>query len=110
MWNKKALELLITGDVIKANEAKDLGLVNHILPVDNFEEEAEKLVTEKFACNSAVVLQFTKRAFLEGATHNYSESIRKIENIYLNELMKTNDANEGLTAFLEKRQPVWKNE
>ena len=110
MWSKKALELLITGDVIGAKEAKELGLVNQILPVDNFEDEAEKLITEKLASNSAVVLQLTKRAFLEGSTQNYSESIKKIEDIYLNELMKTNDANEGLTAFLEKRQPVWKNE
>jgi len=110
MWSKKALELLITGDIIRANEAKELGLVNHILPVENFEIEAEKFISEKLASNSAVVLQLTKRAFLEGATQNYSESIKKIEDIYLNELMKTNDANEGLSAFLEKRPPVWKNE
>jgi len=110
IWSKKAFELLVTGDIISANEAKELGLVNHILPVDNFEAEAEKLVTEKLASNSAIVLQLTKRAFMEGATQNYSESIKKIEDIYLNELMKTNDANEGLAAFLEKRQPVWKNE
>jgi cyclohexa-1,5-dienecarbonyl-CoA hydratase len=110
MWSKKALELLITGDVIGANEAKELGLVNHILPVETFDDEAGKLVKEKLASNSAIILQLTKRAFLEGATQNYSESIKKIEDIYLNELMKTNDANEGLTAFLEKRQPVWKNE
>jgi len=110
MWSKKALELIITGDVIGANEAKELGLVNHILPVDTFEDESEKLVIEKLASNSAIVLQLTKRAFLEGATQNYSDSIKRIEDIYLNELMKTNDANEGLSAFLEKRPPVWKNE
>jgi len=109
IWSKKALELLITGDIIRANEAKDLGLVNHILPVENFEEEAKKLVSEKLASNSAIVLQLTKRAFMEGVTQNYSESIKKIEDIYLNELMKTDDANEGLKAFLEKRQPIWKN-
>jgi cyclohexa-1,5-dienecarbonyl-CoA hydratase len=110
MWSKKALELIVTGDVINADEAKELGLVNHILPVEGFEVEAEKIVTEKLASNSAVVLQLTKRAFMEGATQNYSDSIKKIEDIYLNELMKTSDANEGLSAFLEKRQPVWKNE
>jgi len=110
MWSKKALELMLTGETIRANEAKELGLVNHILPVENFEVEAEKFVNEKIANNSAVVLQLTKRAFMEGATQNYSESIKKIEDIYLNELMKTNDANEGLAAFLEKRQPIWKNE
>jgi cyclohexa-1,5-dienecarbonyl-CoA hydratase len=109
MWSKKALELMLTGEILRANEAKELGLVNHVLPVDNFEAEAEKFITEKLANNSAVVLQLTKRAFIEGATQNYSESIKKIEDIYLNELMKTDDANEGLAAFLEKRQPVWKN-
>ena len=109
MWSKKALELIVTGDVISANEAKDLGLVNHVLPVDNFEIESEKLINEKLASNSAIVLQLTKRAFIEGANNNYSESIKIIEDIYLNNLMKTNDANEGLTAFLEKRKPNWKN-
>ena len=109
MWSKKALELIVTGDVIKADEAKDLGLVNHILPVENFEEEAEKFITEKLASNSAIVMQLIKRAFIEGATQNYSNSIKKIEDIYLNELMKTDDASEGLAAFIEKRQPVWKN-
>jgi len=110
MWSKKAFELLVTGDIISANEAKELGLVNHILPVENFETEVEKLISEKLLSNSAIVLQLTKRAFMEGATQNYLESIKKIEDIYLNELMKTNDANEGVSAFLEKRQPVWKNE
>ena len=109
IWNKKALELIMTGDTIKADEAKNLGLVNHILPIEKFETEAEKFITEKLASNSAVVLQLTKRAFMEGATQKYSDSIKKIEDIYLNELMKTDDANEGLAAFLEKRQPVWKN-
>jgi cyclohexa-1,5-dienecarbonyl-CoA hydratase len=108
--SKKALELLITGEVISANEAKGLGLVNHVIPVEKFDFEAEKIITEKLACNSAVVLQLTKRAFLEGARKNYSDSIKEIEDIYLNKLMKTNDANEGLSAFLEKRRPVWKNE
>jgi len=109
MWSKKALELMLTGETLRANEAKELGLVNHTLPVENFEAEAEKFITEKLASNSAVVLQLTKRAFMEGATQNYGEAIKKIEDIYLNKLMKTNDANEGLSAFLEKRSPVWKN-
>ena len=109
IWGKKALELIMTGETINAEEAKELGLVNHILPVENFEKEATKFICEKLASNSAVVLQLTKRAIIEGTNHNYSESIKKIEDIYLNELMKTDDANEGLTAFLEKRPPVWKN-
>jgi cyclohexa-1,5-dienecarbonyl-CoA hydratase len=108
--HKKGLELLLTGATILAPEAKEVGLVNHVLPVENFEEEAEKLVNESLADKSAVVLQLTKRAFIEGASGPYSEAIKKIEDIYLNELMKTKDANEGLAAFLEKRKPVWKHE
>ena len=109
IWSKKALELIMTGDIISANEAKDLGLINHILHVKNFEAEAEKFINEKLTNNSAIVLQLTKRAFIEGASQNYTESIKKIEDIYLNELMNTDDANEGLAAFMEKREPVWKN-
>jgi cyclohexa-1,5-dienecarbonyl-CoA hydratase len=108
--HKKGLELLLTGATILAPEAKEVGLVNHVLPVENFEEEAEKLVSESLADKSAVVLQMTKRAFIEGANGTYGEAIKKIEDIYLNELMKTKDANEGLAAFLEKRKPVWKHE
>ncbi len=107
---RKALELLLTGDTVRAAEAKELGLVNIILPVDNFDEEAEKFVAEKIANNSAVVLKLTKKAFWAGANNTYNEAIKLIEKIYLDELMKTSDANEGLAAFLEKRQPVWKNE
>lgn len=108
--HKKGLELLLTGATILAPEAKEVGLVNHVLPVENFEEEAEKLVNDSLADKSAVVLQMTKRAFIEGSKGNYDDAIKKIENIYLNELMKTKDANEGLAAFLEKRKPVWKHE
>ncbi len=107
---RKALELLLTGENVRANEAKELGLVSHVLPVENFEEAAERWVQENLASKSAVVLQLTKKAFLEGFNKNYPESIKAIEDIYLNELMKTKDANEGLKAFLEKRQPVWKDE
>ena len=81
-----------------------------VFPLDDFDAEAEKFLTEKLASNSAVVLKLTKRAALEGAAHNYGEAIKSIEGIYLDELMKTKDANEGLTAFLEKREPVWKDE
>ncbi len=110
IMGRKGLELLLTGDTIRANEAKDIGLVNHVLPVENFEAEAEQFIAEKLGNKSAVVLHLTKRAFLEGAAQNYAEAIKTIENIYLKELMKTKDTHEGLAAFLEKRAPIWKNE
>jgi len=110
MGQKKALELLLTGAIVRGAEAKELGLVNQVFPVEGFEEEAEKFISEQIASNSAVVLKFTKRAFLEGATKNYREAIKEIESIYLDGLMKTHDASEGLGAFLEKRKPEWKDE
>jgi len=110
MGTKKALELLLTGEIIRAAEAKELGLVNHVIPVENFQEDSENFITEMIASNSAPVLRMTKKAFLEGLNNPYQEAIRNIEDIYLNELMKTADANEGLAAFLEKRTPVWKDE
>ncbi len=110
MHHKKALELLLTGEIIKADEARELGLVNHIFSFDTFEEDAERFITGKLACNSAVVLRLTKKAFLEGTMNNYHAAMKKIEDIYLKELMITKDANEGLEAFLEKRPPKWIDE
>jgi cyclohexa-1,5-dienecarbonyl-CoA hydratase len=106
---KKALELNLIGDTISAGEAKDLGLVNSVFPSDSFSEEAQG-VLDKITQNSSVVLQLTKEAILEAYGKDYNQAISKAENIYLNKLMKTHDANEGLTAFMEKRKPNWKNE
>lgn len=110
LGTKKALELLLTGDMVRAAEAKDLGLVNMVLPVDGFEELADTFIREKLVSNSAVVLKFTKKAFMEGAYNNYPVAIKAIEKIYLEELMKTEDAQEGLKAFLDGgRTAVWKD-
>ena len=110
MPGRKALELLLTGENVKAQEAKELGLVNHVLPVEGFEELADKWLADNLGTKSAVVLKMTKKAFVEGFRNNYDDAIKAIERIYLDELMKTEDANEGLKAFMEKRQPVWKDE
>jgi cyclohexa-1,5-dienecarbonyl-CoA hydratase len=59
---------------------------------------------------SAEVLRKTKKAIMAGLRDDFEPSLQIIEDIYLNELMKTADAQEGLKAFLEKRKPEWKNE
>jgi cyclohexa-1,5-dienecarbonyl-CoA hydratase len=56
------------------------------------------------------VLRQTKKAIAAGLHDDLEASLRPIEEIYLNKLMKTHDAQEGLKAFLEKRKPVWNNE
>ncbi|UCF07790.1 MAG: enoyl-CoA hydratase/isomerase family protein [Thermoplasmata archaeon] len=106
---KKALELLLTGDTVSAQEAREMGLINAVFPVETFQDGADKFI-EKLSGLSSVVLQLTKQGFYESFGEEYHQGVATVENIYLNSLMKTHDANEGLKAFLEKRNPEWKNE
>lgn len=108
MEQKKALELLLTGETISATEAKALGLVNQVVPVDEFEDKKVEFI-QKFTNLSSIVLKLTKRSMKQVMGLDYKTAIKSVEDIYLNELMITEDANEGLQAFLEKRKPIWKN-
>jgi len=103
----KAMELLLTGGVIDAREAERLGIVNKVVPVESFEAEVASFVG-KLTSLSSVVLRLTKRATLQGLTLGFEEALALSEDVYLNQLMKTEDATEGLRAFMEKRKPVWK--
>ncbi len=107
MPHMKALELLLTGSVINAREAERLGLVNKVVPVEGFEEEVSRFLG-KLTTLSAVVLRLTKRATLQGLTLGFEEALALSEQLYLERLMKTEDAAEGLQAFMEKRKPVWR--
>lgn len=107
MGRKKAMELILSGDVVKAEEAKELGLVNHVVAHDSLEEEAEKFIS-KFAQKSGVVLKLSKKATLAGIQQEQDQVLNQIEDIYLYELMRTEDAHEGLQAFMDKRNPQWK--
>ncbi|MBW2025075.1 MAG: enoyl-CoA hydratase/isomerase family protein [Deltaproteobacteria bacterium] len=96
MGRKAAMDLILTGRIVSAEEALGMGLVNKVVPPDELE--------------SATVLRLTKKAIMKGLRDDLEPSLKVIEDIYLNELMKTADANEGLKAFLEKRKPEWKNQ
>jgi enoyl-CoA hydratase/carnithine racemase len=63
---------------------------------------------DKFRPLSGLVISLTKKAFYAGLMDPTDRGLKEIEKIYLQELMKTQDAEEGLKAFLEKRKPVWK--
>jgi cyclohexa-1,5-dienecarbonyl-CoA hydratase len=104
---KKALELVLSGETIGAQEALSLGMINKIVPVEALEEELGKFCG-KFLGLSGLVLTLTKKAFNAGLMDPSAQGLKEVEKIYLQELMKTKDAEEGLKAFLEKRKPVWK--
>jgi cyclohexa-1,5-dienecarbonyl-CoA hydratase len=104
----RALELLLTGDIIEAGEAKAIGLINKVLPTDSFHEKADAFVS-KLTSLSGRVLRLTKRAVDLSLYTGFSEGLPVVEQLYLGELMQTEDAREGLNAFLEKRKPLWKD-
>ncbi len=108
MPHMKAMELLLTGDIIDAREAERLGIVNKVVPAEYFEEEVSNFI-DKLTTLSGIVLRLTKRATLQGLALSFEEAFAYSEELYLNRLMKTEDASEGLQAFMEKRKPVWKD-
>jgi cyclohexa-1,5-dienecarbonyl-CoA hydratase len=106
--NKKAFELIMLGEIIDAQEALRLGISNHIFPLESYDQEFNKFI-EFFNILSTVVLQYTKKAFKKALGIDFKAKLDEIEVFYLEELMSTHDANEGLQAFLEKRPPNWQN-
>jgi len=106
--HKRALEMILTGEPIGAEEAQRLGLVNRVVPEESLEQEVTKLL-EKISMQSAPVLEMAKRATFETTGLPLTAAIKKSCDIYLNLLMDLDDAQEGLRAIVEKRKPVWKN-
>ncbi len=104
----RALQLLLSGEVLSAEAAERIGLVDCVVPPDKLEEAVAAAVA-RFTDKSAVVLRLTKRAVREAGGRAFDEALAVLEALYLNELMRTEDAEEGLRAFVEKRPPAWKN-
>jgi cyclohexa-1,5-dienecarbonyl-CoA hydratase len=106
---KKALELILSGETISAQEALALGLINKVVPEASLPQEVGGFI-EKLKKLSGIVLKLAKEATLAGLNDDMDQGLKVIEKIYLDRLMKTHDAIEGLKAFLEKRKPTWKDE
>ncbi|MDI6688549.1 MAG: enoyl-CoA hydratase-related protein [Desulfobacterales bacterium] len=103
---KKALELLFYGDLITAREALSMGLINRVIPEADLNKET-RIWAATLAQKSPLALQIAKKAFYAAADLDYYNAFE-----YMNEafarLCSTEDANEGISAFLGKRSPVWK--
>ncbi|MFH0845284.1 MAG: enoyl-CoA hydratase/isomerase family protein [Pseudomonadota bacterium] len=106
---KAAMDLILSGRIISAQEALQIGLINKVVKDEDLENET-KAFLKPYLKLSAEVLRQTKKAITAGLMDDLEPALRKIEDIYLNKLMKTHDAHEGLKAFLDKRKPEWKNQ
>jgi cyclohexa-1,5-dienecarbonyl-CoA hydratase len=104
----RTVQLLLSGDTINAVEAERIGLVDRVVAPDKLAETVESSLA-CFTAQSAVVLRLTKRAVRDSLGLPFDRAIGPLENLYHGELMTTEDAMEGLRAFIEKRKPVWKN-
>ncbi len=106
LGRKKTLELLLTGEIITAEEAEKIGLINKVAPKGKLKEETMKLAKE-LAKKSPLALQITKRAFYKAADTDMAKAI-EIANYAFSEICMLEDAKEGIDAFLEKREPIWR--
>ena len=104
---RAAADMLLTGRALTADEAAKLGLVNAVVPADKLEQWVQEK-TAQLTGLSRVALAMTKRALNLGFGE-WDASASELERLYLEELMKTADAQEGLAAFMEKRKPEWKH-
>jgi cyclohexa-1,5-dienecarbonyl-CoA hydratase len=103
-----ALELLLTGDLINADEAYRLGLINRLVPPEELATATDELIA-KLTSLSGRILRFTRQAASLGATGSFTAALEAVEKLYLDDMMQAHDAHEGLAAFMEKRPAVWQD-
>jgi cyclohexa-1,5-dienecarbonyl-CoA hydratase len=104
---KRAFEMILGGGVLGAAEAERIGLITRAVADDKLEAEVAALI-QRFQEGSAPLLQSARRAVAGGLDLPFAEALRHAEDVYLNQLLMTEDVEEGLRAVAEKRKPVWK--
>ena len=102
----RTLQLVLSGAVLEAREAERIGLVDRLVPAAELEAAVAATVAG-FTDNSAAALRLTRRAVLEARDRELLSELNRVERLFLEELMGTADAVEGLQSFLQKRRPTW---
>ncbi|RLG20989.1 enoyl-CoA hydratase [Candidatus Micrarchaeota archaeon] len=103
-----AFEVITSGTPISAEDAHRLGLVNRVVPREKVDEELEKFLAG-YRDKSAKALELTRYALRRSWDMEFSKALKTVDDIYIGLVMQTEDANEGLRSFFEKRKPVWKH-
>lgn len=104
---KKAYEIVVLGRHMTAMEAFQMGLINKVVPKGQLDETVKEWCKEILE-KSSKVISITKEALNTSPGLTFSQALERVEDIYINHLMKTEDGVEGINAYLEKRKPVWK--
>jgi cyclohexa-1,5-dienecarbonyl-CoA hydratase len=105
---KIALELVLTGEPVTAERALELGMVNRLVSEAQLEKTVADLVN-RINSHSGPVLTMAKKAILGGIGMSLRDGLKHSMNIFLNELYRLEDSQEGLRALVERRKPNWKN-
>src|SRR6266567_2462070 len=104
---KQAMEMLLTGEPVSATTARDIGLVNRVVAAGT-EREAAIALAQKVALKSAYTVKLGKAAFYRQAEMNLADAYRYAAEV-MTENMMARDAEEGIGAFIEKREPKWQD-
>ena len=108
MGPAKAVEICTTGRRYSAEAVHRMGLVAELLEADAFEEGLEKLIKEIGHC-SPLIIRLNKKAVNQHLGMDIDKAMESVSDLFLNELMKTEDTLEGIKSFEEKRRPQWRN-
>jgi len=103
---KRAAELILTGRAIGGREAAAIGLATRALPAGELDRAVEEFIVQVLQLSPAA-LAIAKKASYAWDSMHFDKGLARAEKIYLEQLIKTLDAQEGIRAFLEKRQPKW---
>jgi enoyl-CoA hydratase/carnithine racemase len=103
---RRAADMILTGRTISAEEALAMGFISRVAPNEQLETALARVVDELLA-KSGSVLRVTLNGLRELSLRGFDDALRRSEEIYRNDLLATEDVEEGVRAFLEKRKPSW---